>query len=122
MAHQHFCSECGNEVTGEFCEEHPKAMVDSVPSYELELVATKDGLLLQGSKPGEELEYYDVDGEGGKATKISFTPWNQEVRAIEGVKTASYDSDDEDSFWSALETVLTSAREKGVSLPDYAAY
>lgn len=81
----------------------------------------KGNLLLEGREPGEELEYYDVDGEGGRATKISFAPWNQEIAPVAGVATAEYESDD-DSFWSALETVLTSARATGVELPDYAAY
>jgi len=82
----------------------------------------KGDLLLEGREPGQELEYYDLDGEGGKATKVSFAPWNQAVIVVEGVATAEYDGEDIDSFWSALEGVLTSARAAGVQLPDYAAY
>lgn len=86
----------------------------------LTLIRNEKGeLLLEGREPGEELEYYDLDGEGGKATKISFTPWNQETAPVEGVETAEYTNDD--TFWSALEIILTSARAAGVELPDYAA-
>jgi hypothetical protein len=86
----------------------------------LTLIKTKSGLLLEGRAPGKELEFYDVDGEGGKATKISFAPWNEDYKPVAGVKTATYDSEDTDSFWSALSIVLNSAKKK-VTLPDYAA-
>lgn len=87
----------------------------------LTLINTEKGVLLEGRAPGEELEFYDVDGEGGKATKISFAPWNQDYRPVKGVKTATYDSADTDSFWSALSIVLKSAQKNKVTLPDYAA-
>lgn len=90
-------------------------------NYTLTLIKTESGLLLEGKAPGKELEYYDVDGEGGKATKISFAPWNQDYKPVKGVKTSTYDGDDSDSFWSALSTVLESAQAKGVKLPSHAA-
>lgn len=87
-------------------------------TYKLQLIQTKDGtLLLEGSHSGETLEYYDVDGEGGEATSVSFTPWNQEVKTFSNVATDTYEDDDTDSFWSALSTVLASAREQGIELP-----
>lgn len=87
-------------------------------TYKLQLIQTKNGtLLLEGSHPGATLKYYDVDGEGGEATSISFAPWNQEVKTFENVQTDTYEDDDTDSFWSALNTVLTSAREQGIELP-----
>lgn len=89
--------------------------------YTLTLIKTDSGLLLEGKAPGKELEYYDVDGEGGKATKVGFAPWNQDYKPVAGVKTATYDGDNTDSFWSALSTVLKSAQAKKVELPDYAA-
>jgi len=87
----------------------------------LTLIQTEKGLLLEGREPGKELEFYDLDGEGGKATKVSFTPWNEDYKAVAGVETATYDSEDTDSFWSALSTILESAKAKKVKLPDYAA-
>ncbi|MCI0488940.1 MAG: hypothetical protein L0229_20300 [Blastocatellia bacterium] len=89
----------------------------------LTLIKTENGsLLLEGSGPNGELEYYDLDGEGGEATKISFTPWGDNLVTVEGIETAEYDDDDNDSFWTALETVLSSARAAGVKLDDHAAY
>lgn len=87
----------------------------------LSLIQTQNGLLLERNEPGEELEYYDLDGEGGPATKTSLTPWNEEYQYVAGVVSVDYD-DDSDSFWCALQTVLESARANGVDLPEYAAY
>ena len=92
-------------------------------TFKLEMVRTEKGtLLLQGYNPSEELEYYDLCGEGGKESKISFAPWDQELSSVPHVATAEYDDDDSSSFWAALKTVLTSARAAGVLLPEYAAY
>jgi hypothetical protein len=89
---------------------------------ELTLIKTEDGaFLLEGSQPGLELEFYDVDGEGGKATKISFAPWNQEYERVPGVVTATYWEGDTDSFWNALTAVLESAQVAVVPLPGHAA-
>jgi hypothetical protein len=45
----------------------------------LSLISTElNGFLLKGDHTSHgELEYYDVDGEGGKAAQTSVTPWNQ---------------------------------------------
>lgn len=81
--------------------------------FKLELVKTESGdLLLKGYCPGETLEFYDLDGEGGKADKITFTPWNQELEAIEGVTSSEYETEDDDSFWTAFEEVIESAKAK----------
>ena len=67
------------------------------PSFKLELVKTENGsLLLQGSCPGETLEYYDV--EGGKATSISFAPWNQTLTYFPNVQHAKYDASADDTI------------------------
>lgn len=86
----------------------------------LNLINTsRNGLLLKGEEPGEELEYYALDGEGGKATKTTVTPWNQEETYL-GIER-QYDLDDEgDSFWTAQQEILVEAKEKGIELPDYA--
>lgn len=89
-------------------------------NFTLTLIKTSDGnYLLQGVCPGEELEYYACDGEGGEATKIGFTPWNEDVEIVPNVRSAKYDSDDSDSFWEALDRVLKSAKRHGIRLPDY---
>lgn len=89
-------------------------------NYTLSLIRTKEGnLLLEGRCPGETLEYYAVDGEGGPATSINFAPWNQAITYVHEVETADYEGEDTESFWNALTTVLQSARDKGIELPDY---
>lgn len=88
----------------------------------LQLIHTSNGLLVEATAPGEEIEFYDVSGEGGKASQIAFAPWNQHTYPIEGVDTAEYNPEDTDSFWYALQLVLTSARNQGIALPDHAAY
>ncbi len=78
---------------------------------------TRNGILLKGEESGEELEYYSLDGEGGKATKTPVTPWNQEEEYL-GV-SCEYDLDDSDSFWSAQQAILKEAKSKGFEMPDY---
>lgn len=38
---------------------------------------------------------------------------------VDGVVTDDYDPEDTDTFWSALDTVLKSAKAQGIRLPDY---
>ena len=85
----------------------------------LNLIRTeRSGLLLKGETPGEELEYYDLDGEGGKASKTTMTPWNQREEYI-GIEH-DYDADDEgDSFWTAQDFIVKEAIRKGLEVPCY---
>ncbi len=79
-------------------------------------------LVLQGSGDKTRNAYFslfEVDGEGGDP----FAFGNQTWTPIEGVATAEYDpQSDDDGFWHALQTVLESAREHGIELPEHAAY
>lgn len=85
----------------------------------LSLIKTEcNGLLLKGEQVGEELEYYDLDGEGGKATETPVTPWNQEEEYLE--IEHEYDIDDEgDSFWTAQDFIVKEAIRKGIEVPKY---
>lgn len=84
----------------------------------LRLVNSTKGLLAESTAPGTELEYYSLDGEGGRATQCSFTPWNEDLVYV-GIDV-DYDDSDDDDFWAALEEITAVARRKGVALPDYA--
>lgn len=88
----------------------------------LNLVKTSKGsYLVQGTDDptrNADFSLYDLDGEGGDP----FAFGNQTWEIVEGVESAEYDPEDSDTFWSALETVLTSARAQGIELPEYAAY
>lgn len=77
--------------------------------------AERSGLLLQGREPGKEFEYFDLDGEGGKAHSTPVTPWNEQIEYLG--EEVEYNFDDTDSFWSARSDVLTSAKNNGVKLP-----
>jgi hypothetical protein len=83
----------------------------------LNLVQTDSGgYLVQGSDDpthNADFSLYSLDGEGGDP----FLFGNQSWQIVEGVKSAEYD--DTDSFWSALDAVLTSAKARGIKLPDY---
>jgi len=87
----------------------------------LHLVKTDSGnYLLQGTgDPSRNADFslYALDGEGGDP----FYFGNQKWEIVEGVESAEYDTEGEfssDSFWNALEEVLTSAKAQGIDLPD----
>lgn len=85
----------------------------------LNLVRCDNGdLLLQGlgdRSQNADFSLFDVDGEGGDP----FAWGNREWKIVEGVASSEYDPNDSDSFWSAQEEVIESARAAGIELPDY---
>lgn len=85
----------------------------------LHLVRFGDGTLaLQGTgDPSQNADFslYDLDGDGGDP----FAFGNQEWEIVDNVEASDYDSTDSDSFWSAQQDVIESAREAGIALPDY---
>jgi len=85
----------------------------------LSLVRDADGnLFLQGaSDPSQNADFslFDVDGEGGDP----FAWGNRTWEIVHGVSSCEYDPEDSDSFWTAQQSVIESARKAGVELPDY---
>ena len=85
----------------------------------LHLVRFENGdLALQGTgdrSPNANLSLFDVDGEGGDP----FAFGNREWEIVAGVESSEYDPADTDSFWSAQQAVIDSARQAGIELPDY---
>lgn len=80
---------------------------------------TEGNLFLQGTgDPSQNAGFslFDVDGEGGDP----FAWGNREWTVVPNVASAEYDPEDSDTFWSAQQAVVESARAAGVELPDYA--
>ena len=73
---------------------------------------------LQGTgDPSQNADFslFDLDGEGGDP----FAFGNREWEIVAGVDLEEYDPQDSDSFWTAQQAVIDSAREAGIELPDY---
>lgn len=85
----------------------------------MQLVKTDDGrFLLQGDgvpTANADFALYDLDGEGGDPFGVA--P-NQRWSIVDGVPGQEYDPEDSDTFWGAVEDVVTAARDAGIPVDD----